>query len=241
MGFQNTTSLLILALALSGCAAPQSSFETLGVPDVAPDGDAAVIFGWAREERAGWDVLSLRVDRQSPNRWQLDEQRPRIIRLPAGTHELQVRAVQRSGQQWVRRIRLRPVPVRLAEGQVQLCTLHVTTRGRPRPRLACSHLRGPEAPPPVRQAPGETAAPSSPVQPTPAENEGLRRLLETINQRLDRIEERLDTMRGNCPPCNEECPNSRGRFARDFDEESLEEEQSVVSDEEPRFDTDFVE
>lgn len=169
-GYSGAPLLIGLTLAVA-CAPRGRSLETAGVPTAGRlDGQGAVVLGWAREQRDGWEVVELQVDR---GRQQLEELGgPATLRLEPGRHELRLELSHRGEA----RYRLRPVRLVVAEEEVRLCVLQLVGEPR-RPALRCSHYLGPRRRPRRRRS---------------ARQSELASRLGEVVARLDRIERRLD-------------------------------------------------
>jgi hypothetical protein len=211
-------SLACFALGLTGCAAAgSSSFETLGVPDAQPGpGRAALVLGWAVEQRAGWMIRAVEVDGRAADAWDARTQRPAVLDVPPGPRVLRLRAgilrdPRRPDSGLARRVRLRAVEIDAREGEVLLCVVRVAGQRAPRPRVTCT---GPsregeasgrrDAPPAGRGdraraggvaeagteevAGGTPPGPLAPAQAQPGGDAELLERLERLEQRLDRIE-----------------------------------------------------
>lgn len=150
-------ALILAALAVlsagPGCAGRQgSSFETLGIPE--PEdvpGRSPVILGWAEESREGWVISRVRIDGANAGEWDAQTERPTVMQLTPGTHELRLYTAQlrdpedRNGATR-RRYRTRPVELAVEEGVAQLCTVRVGGDRRRRPEVTCEarELAAPE-------------------------------------------------------------------------------------------------
>ncbi len=205
-----SSGLLVLVLAggLCACAPRGSSFETLGVP-LAQErpGKGAIVLGWASEHREGWTAKRVRVDTRTRREWTPETQSPAVIHLTPGAHTLRVYAALADGSQ-TRRIKIRPLAIELAEGEVLLCVMDVGGAKRRRPRVRCLHYLGPEAP---TQEPANVEARATPEQPEPA---GDCPNLADVFERLERLEQRIEKLNASPEPASRQGKSPRSGRAR---------------------------
>lgn len=161
--------------ALSGCASPTAvSFESRGIPEAArlPD-RAAVIFGWANDDRSGWSIDHVRIDDRERPEWDQESQRPTVFYLRPGLRKLRLYSSQSRGGSIgsEHRVRSRPFSISVAQGQVLLCPIRVRDEEPQRPIVACTVSdEGIDEAPPRRANAGPSESAESPqVQPDVAE------------------------------------------------------------------------
>jgi hypothetical protein len=188
---------LVLA-TIVGCAPRGSSFETLGVPAAGDlERRGALVVGWAREARGGWRLTQVRVDDRVRDEWAPAAQRPVVIGVEPGRRRLQVRAI-RAGDGGARsRVKLRPVEIDVAVGQVRLCVLDVDggAAGGGRPRVRCPLYLGPDldVPPTACEPVAATSPDDAPGHTVtgPDQHGASGAALAVVLERLDRIERAL--------------------------------------------------
>lgn len=194
----------VVTIAAGGWAQPEAvSFESLGLPDAArlPD-RATVIFGWAQDGRRGWSVDRVRIDGRDRPEWDRSSQQPTVFYLRPGLRELRIYSTRSGHVDGDRRIRSRPVSIRVDGGQLFLCPLRLRAQGSRLPTFSCT-LSEPSPDrnaSPGAQATTETSGSES-TSSSPFEREILDRL-GALERRLERLEALLRTAlsQSNTPP-----------------------------------------
>lgn len=133
--------VVVVTGVLGGCATPTLvSFESRGLPEAArlPD-RAAVIFGWANDDRVGWSIDHVRIDDRERPEWDQESQRPTVFYLRPGLRKLRIYSTQRRSGSSVseRRVRSRLLSISVAQGQVLLCPIQIRAEYPQRPTVSC--------------------------------------------------------------------------------------------------------
>lgn len=170
---------LVALAAVAGCVrAPASSFETIGVPEPTPvEGRAAVILGWAREDREGWAIRSVLVDGRRVRGWEPETQVPVVMYVAPGRREIAVSVRPAGGGEGgARPFRTRAEEVEVGAGDVLLCVARIVGRGPRRPVLRCMArvATGAASAPPVEDAASEAPPEAPPEVPREAPPEPPR-------------------------------------------------------------------
>jgi hypothetical protein len=123
----------------------------LGVPQPEPQPDrAALIIGWDQEERGGWSLSRVRIDDQVRDEWSPDTQEPAVLIVEPGSRNVRLFVERRASGL---RLRMAPISLDLAEGEVHLCRLTASLSARP--HADCTTL--------LRPPPAQARAPQSPT------------------------------------------------------------------------------
>jgi hypothetical protein len=195
-----TVALLAIAATAASCVhrPPPTSFETLGIPEPEPiAGRAAVILGWAREDRAGWAIDRVRIDGRARPEWDAETQRPAVLYLRPGARVLKIYCSR--GDADAQRVRPRPARIDAVADGVVVCSVRVEGDESRLPRLACElPPQRPRPPAPIATSAPWPEAPSREPQASalgaasaPAGDERILERLQAIEDRLTRLEELL--------------------------------------------------